>query len=286
VDAYDAGRLSRSFEPLFSAKYFAPGFKDRFTALGMDSRMAYFATRAAPMGAVGAKVVIATFYYFNPDLVAEHIPAAWQVAEPDVVSRLHQEVLDSGLPSLLGPELAYSPEIAHAAGVLRRAAESIPSVEGRPLYAGHAELAWPEPAYAQLLHAFTLLREYRGDGHVIALASLALNGLEAHITHTASGIGFAEEFALWQRGWTRPQWDEAVDRLRTRGILTPDGALTNVGVALRTEVEDLTDALGLQPWRAITDDDAATLGRVATALNRLTSLFPAGSLGPRYGQHR
>jgi hypothetical protein len=63
-------------------------------------------------------------------------------------------------------------------------------------------------------------------------------------------------------------------------------ALTDVGVALRTKVEDLTDALGLQPWRAITDDDAATLERVAGALSGLASLFPAGALGPRYGQHR
>ena len=32
----------------------------------MHQRMQYFASRSAPMGAVTAKVVAATFYNFNP----------------------------------------------------------------------------------------------------------------------------------------------------------------------------------------------------------------------------
>ncbi|MGH3530923.1 MAG: helix-turn-helix domain-containing protein, partial [Mycobacterium sp.] len=48
--------------------------------LGMDFRMHYFASRSAPMGAVSANVVAATFYNFNPQLVAGAIPAAWGLA--------------------------------------------------------------------------------------------------------------------------------------------------------------------------------------------------------------
>ena len=68
------------------------------------------------------------------------------------------------------------------------AAEAIPNADGRPRYAGHAELDWPNAPYAQLWHAITLLREYRGDGHIAALVTHGLSGLEALITHIAMGI--------------------------------------------------------------------------------------------------
>jgi hypothetical protein len=45
--------------------------------------------------------------------------------------------------------------------------ESIRNSDGRPLHAGHAELPWPDSPLAALWHATTLLREYRGDGHII-----------------------------------------------------------------------------------------------------------------------
>ena len=41
-----------------------------------------------------------------------------------------------------------------------------------------------------LWHAITLLREYRGDGHVAALLDAGLSGLDALITHTATGPRF------------------------------------------------------------------------------------------------
>ena len=43
--------------------------------------MGYFASRSAPMGRVGPGTVAATFYVFNPDLVAHFLPAAWDAAE-------------------------------------------------------------------------------------------------------------------------------------------------------------------------------------------------------------
>jgi len=72
--------------------------------------------------------------------------------------------------------------------------------DGRPLYAGHAELPWPQSPHSRLWHAITPLREYRGDGHIAALLTYRLSGLEALITHTASGIGFTVDFARRLRG--------------------------------------------------------------------------------------
>jgi hypothetical protein len=289
MDAFAAGQLTRSLDAVHSVSYFAPAAAAKFETLGMPGRMAYFAARSAPMGAVGAKVVTATFFNFSPELISSAIPAAWKLAAPDTVNRTRYEVVEEALPKLFGQELIRSPELARAATLLRRAADAIPSAEGRPLYAGHAELDWPEEPYGQLWHAITLLREYRGDGHIAVLVSHGLTGLESLITHIATGIGFDPEFGRWLRGWTREQWDAGVDGLRERGLLDADGALTQSGADLRTVIEDRTDDLAHAPWRALSEDEAAELTRTAATLRaavQSAKVFPAGAFGPRHGQHR
>ena len=80
------GRAHRAIDPLHSQLYFAPEHDERLSAIGLrPGRMAYFAGRAAPMGAVGAGVVTATFYNFSPSLVAHMIPRAWTLASPEQV---------------------------------------------------------------------------------------------------------------------------------------------------------------------------------------------------------
>ena len=67
MDAFSAGQLSRALDKLHSTIYFAPEAGEMYTTLGLDNQRAqYFASRSAPMGAVTAKVVAATFYNFNP----------------------------------------------------------------------------------------------------------------------------------------------------------------------------------------------------------------------------
>src|SRR2546426_636027 len=66
----------------------------------------------------------------------------------------------------------------------RRACEAI---EGRALFAGHASLPWPDDDHLVLWHALTLLREFRGDGHVAALTVAGLTGCEALVVHGATG---------------------------------------------------------------------------------------------------
>jgi hypothetical protein len=46
------------------------------------------------------------------------------------------------------------------------------------------------------------------------------------ITHTATGIGFNAEFGRRLRGWSREQWDAAVDGLRARGLLDDASQIT------------------------------------------------------------
>ena len=46
--------------------YFVPEAAEEYAELGVKGQPGYFASRAAPMGAVPAEVVIATFYNFSP----------------------------------------------------------------------------------------------------------------------------------------------------------------------------------------------------------------------------
>jgi hypothetical protein len=97
------------------------------------------------------------------------------------------------------------------------------------------------------------------------------------------------EFARRLRGWTEEQWTAATGRLRQRGLLDESGALTIAGLQLRTEIEDLTDALAFDPWRTLPDGEAAELERFATSIREMVlnaGVFPAGAFAARYGQHR
>lgn len=288
MDAFTAGRLTRSLDALHSAVYFVPEANEKFGELGMDFRTHYFAGRSAAMGAVSAYVVAATFYNFNPRLVASAIPTAWELASPATVTRVRYEIVETALPRVLGEKLTQSTELAHAAALLRQVAESVPEPAGRPLYAGHAELPWPTAPITQLWHAITLLREYRGDGHIAALVCNGLSGLEALISHTATGIGFNADYARRMRGWSQDEWDSAAEGLMSRGILG-EGGLTAAGSELRCSIEDLTDDLGFPPWRSLPPDQADELIRFAAVIReavQAAGVFPSGAFGPRHGQPR
>ena len=78
-----AGRVFRATNSLHSCVYFSPEGDQEYVAAGLrPGRMGYFASRSAPMGEVGPAVVAATFYNFNPALIARHIPRAWTLATP------------------------------------------------------------------------------------------------------------------------------------------------------------------------------------------------------------
>src|SRR3954447_25090805 len=117
-----AGRAPPPLQPPPAPPYFAPEHDAQFSALGLrPGRMSYFAGRAAPMGAVGAGVVTATFYNFSPSLVAHMIPRAWALASPEQVVAARWDVARASLTRLLGEETAGSPEVAALAGLLREA---------------------------------------------------------------------------------------------------------------------------------------------------------------------
>ncbi len=253
-------RFIRTLDPIHAMIYFAPEAEREYERLGLESAtgMGYFASRASAMGAVGAGVVTASFSNFSPRLVAANLPRAWTLASPEQVQTARLRAVDAALTRLLGEEGVGSDEVAQTAELAARASEGCRR-QGRPLYAAHADLDWPQPDHVRLWHAVSLLREYRGDAHVQALVSAQLSGLEALVLHCATGKALTPSFARRSRGWSSEAWDDASEQLAQRGLLDPDGSLTEDGTELRERVEAETDRLSTGPAEQL---DASSLERL------------------------
>jgi hypothetical protein len=253
-----AARANRALDSLHAMLYFAPEADEELSNVGLrPGRMGYFASRSAPMGPVSAGVTAATFYNFNPSLVARHIPRAWGLASIEDILAARLRAADRALRRLLGDEAAHAPAVAEAAELARAATVGL-LPHGRPLYAAHAELAWPDEPHLALWHAITLLREYRGDGHVATLLSAEVSGLEALITHTLTGRGFTIAAAKATRGWSDDEWAAGEAGLRARGLIDDKG-LTEAGSQLRESVEHTTDTLATAPWRRLGEERTGRL---------------------------
>lgn len=275
-------RCHNALNPLHSALYFSPDLGKELGGIGIDDpSAAYFAARAAAMGAVGPGTVTATFYNFNHALVARHVPAVWDIAPPEAVLAARLRAADSTLRRLLGEEVIASPEMAEAAQLALRAAEGC-TRHARPLYAAHADLPVPEQPHLAYWHAATLLREHRGDAHLAALLAASLDPLEALVSHTATGKGMAPRWILASRGWRRTDWEDASARLRDRGLLTPEGELTEEGTALRAGLEEATDRMDLAPYEHLGGAGVARLtelGRGFLGIAMAAGAFPAEATG-------
>jgi len=272
VAALTARKTWRTVEPLHGMVYFAPEADRSYARLGLEGRSGYFASRSAPMGAVTAGTVVATFFNFAPTLVREAMAGAWDTTSPGEVLAARTAAAGAALRRMLGAA-ADSEDVAAAAGLARRAAlAACDHSEGRPLFAGHADLAWPEEPLEVLWHAQTLLREFRGDGHIALLVDHGLDGLEALVLHEATGE-LPVAFLRATRGWSDEEWDAATERLRERNWLGTDDAtdtvtLSDEGASVRTAIEDATDRLSVVPYQAIGEDGCDLLRTLARPLSR------------------
>ena len=61
------------------------------------------------------------------------------------------------------------------------------------------------------------------------------------------------------RDYDDAEWSAVIARLAERGLLTPDGALTRAGRALKQDIEDRTDALALGAYDALDDAEIERL---------------------------
>jgi hypothetical protein len=272
-----ARKMWRTLEPYHGIVYFTPHADEEYAKLDIKGRDGYFASRAAPLGPASAELVISTFYNFHPGLVRHAIPAVWDKASPAEILAARLRAADLALREVLGDQVD-GPDVSEAAALAERAARAA-SIEGRPLFAGHASLPWPDVPHLALWHAITLLREYRGDGHISALVTAGLDPCEALITHggvNENGVGLS--VLRRSRSWPDDEWEAAQRRLVERGLLVGE-TLTEEGAAMRDRIEALTDEAAAPAWAAITADEADRLRMLVRPWSR--AVVESGVFGLR-----
>ena len=250
-----SGRLGSMTNLVHGFIYFAPEASEEFDALGLPSDHHYFASRGAALGPVSAEVIVATFYNFNPALVAAVIPAAWSFVDPTEIQQARIRAAGRALrrvePNLDAELLAEATDIAGQmiAGV---------GGAGRPLAAGNRATPEPDEPWERLWQRITILREWRGDAHVAALVAAPADPIEALILHAATGI--VPKVALTAtRQWSDEQWDAGVARLVARGLVQEDESFTEMGEAFRADIERRTNRAALPLVEAVGPDRTARL---------------------------
>jgi hypothetical protein len=272
VDLGMVRQMWKLLEPVHAILYYAPEVFARVEKLGFDTATrwpSYFPLRAAPLGAVGPELVSATFYSFNPAMVREHIPAAWEIASPEDVLAAREQGVGEALERLAGEH-----DVEEAADIARRLAEAA-NTAARPLGAANAALPWPTEPHLILWHAATILRETRGDGHVSALLTAGLDPTESLVSFASVGAAPEEVFA--SRGWSADEWAAARERLVERGWMNEDGTATEAGHKGRDEIERITDELAAPAYCAV---GIEKVGRLAELVMPVTMAVVGSGLLP------
>ena len=259
-----ARRLWNAVEPIHATVYFDAGPTAALKAAGVPSGwMCYFAGRFSPLGAIGPGPAAAMAYGFAPARVARALPDAWTFTPADVVLERWSSAAGAALERHL---VAFDAGIDELSGLLADAVNGC-RYEGRPLGAGWLDVSTTGDRYVDLWLRATVLREHRGDGHVLASVSAGLRGLDAILTHAATGA-VTRDLVQRNRGWTDEEWEESQRRLQARGLLDADGSLTTSGRQLRLQIEETTDRLAAGPVERLGPAGVERVIELATPLSR------------------
>lgn len=279
MNEHVARRMWELYEPVHDVTYFSAESRAAADAIGMRGFwMGYFAMRSAPLGAVTPAVVTSCFYVFHPDRVARALPDAWHYATPNDVLTARLAGVDAALRRMCGEHMGTSTLVAEAAKLACQAAVAAETT-GRVLAAANQALERPEPPHLALWQATTTLREHRGDGHLAVLVSRGIGPVHAQLFKVAAGESDAEVLRQGRK-WDAQVWNTVQEEMRERGWLTQSGGLTAAGTAEHAEIERLTDAAAMSPWRALggraTEQLAELLAPLARAVLR-SGAMPAGN---------
>jgi hypothetical protein len=266
-----ARRMFDLVEPIGVIPYSADEPNEAMFTLGFTNYWdTYFAGRAAPLGSsVPAGVVHALFYNFAPGEVARHIPKVWSTTTPEAAIAARQEGCVNALRRILG-DLVDTPDFTRAVELLTKAATSAP-LEGRPMYAALRTLPVPEEPVARLFHAASLLREHRGDGHIVALMAEGIGGLEAHVL-VALDTGIPATTFGRIHHLPAAQLTALIDKMKDRGLVKDEATFTAAGRQVKDRVEALTDELAVAPYEVL---ESGELDELIAALEPLAQQLTA-----------
>ncbi|MET8472085.1 hypothetical protein ABZY90_04420 [Streptomyces sp. NPDC006422] len=273
MDLRAVREVSRAVSAAHLFIYLAPETVEEAAGLGVTDRgPAYLAFRSAAMGAVPWQVVLAAFYNFSPRAVRA-MEGVWGVAPPErwqaarfraagrAMRRVGVHLTDDHLAearSLIDPVVAGA------------------DCAGKVLAAANASVALPSEPLVALWQQITVVREWRGDAHLVVLADNGLGPCDCLVLHTATG-SLPTALVRATRQWDDEEWGAATARLVARGWLDSDGVLTDAGSAARERIEVETDEHCAALWEPIGNTGAR---RLSSLIAPIADAFAAAAQGP------
>ncbi len=155
--------------------YFESEAIDKATALGLSPFQLYVLGRGGVFGDAEAAVVNSALGYFKPSLVSVSWEAAKLIVPPREGARAYLQCCAAfGRRHLSG--LADLDRFCSAAETVRDAASPV----GLPLFAGIAVEPLADDAPGRAMQLVTVLREFRGGAHLLAIIACGLDPKVAH----------------------------------------------------------------------------------------------------------
>ena len=187
---------------LGAAFYFTPATLGRGGALGLDFAQFYVMGRGGVLGDVEPVTVWSAFGYFNPAMVDATWNAGKAIMAPREAAREHFACAAThGREHYSG--VAGIEAFVEAADAVVAAADPF----GLSLFAGYSAEPRADDAPARAQQLLTVLREYRGSAHLIALRAAGVDSKTAHFVKRPNDIGMF--------GWTAADAPQITDATHT-----------------------------------------------------------------------
>ncbi|MCB0954868.1 MAG: hypothetical protein R2694_13030 [Ilumatobacteraceae bacterium] len=224
-----------------AAFYFAPATIARGQELGLDRVQFYGLGRGGVLGDVEPAVVSSAFGYFNPAMIANLWNAAREKCSPRVAGAAYMECCAEHGRARFADVPDLESFVAAGEKVLAAC-----EVEAFPLFAGTAaEPAAPDAA-GRAMQILTILREYRGCAHLVALRAMGIPSKDAHFVKRPGDIrmfGWADDDAPTIDDDLRARMDDA-EALTDRMVVPAFAVLSDAErEVFATGVRALADVL-------------------------------------------
>ncbi|CAM2930191.1 hypothetical protein DFJ75_4705 [Williamsia muralis] len=244
--------------------YLAPESADEAAKLGVTERgPRYFAFRSAALGAVPWQVTAATFYNFSPRAV-QAMTGVWDYASPQQWQAARFRAVDRAMRRA-GVTLSAR-HIAEARSLLDLVIEAA-DFAGKPLAAANAAVPLPSDPLLALWQQITVVREWRGDAHLVVLADNNLGPCECTVMQGATGR-VPTALLRATRLWNDHEWAAAAASLTAKGWLNTDGTVTETGTAGREQIEIETDQHCAALWAPIGSTGTRRMAELITPIGK------------------
>lgn len=185
------------------AFYFTPETQAKGAELGLNGMEFYVIGRGGPLGDCEGSAVAAAFGYFNPTTICKAWDSAKAKLAPRVAGKAH---LDCSA-NLGRAKLAKVPHLAEFV-IAADAVNEATNPDGLTLYAAVKAEPLATDTAGRAMQLVTILREFRGSAHLLAIRAVGLDTKTAHFAKRPNDIklfGWSDDDA--------PHIDETVHRL-------------------------------------------------------------------------